>query len=172
MWKVLTAGLLLLGVYAPGRTAQDPLVQQWPRLLWRLALVVLVVLALTVGLGYARWEPKLPGWWPQWMWSMVFLTAVPEEALFRGVAQHWLAARLGGTPRAGLGAAVLMGAAFGVAHLAGGWQYVVLATAAGIGYGWIYASTGSIAASIAAHAGVNTLHFLLFTYPAVATAYP
>jgi membrane protease YdiL (CAAX protease family) len=135
---------------------------------WMFALLLLVVLSLTLALGYARWEPKLPAWWPQWIWSMVFLTALPEEAIFRGVAQHWLADRLGGTRRAGLGAAVVMGGVFGVAHVAGGWGYVVLATAAGIGYGWIYASTGSIAASIAAHAGLNTMHFLLFTYPALA----
>ena len=59
---------------------------------------------------------------------------------------------------------------FGVAHLAGGWGYVVLAALAGFGYGWIYASTGSIAAAIATHAGLNTLQFLLFTYPALAAS--
>ena len=57
---------------------------------------------------------------------------------------------------------------FGVAHLAGGAVYVALAAVAGIGYGWIYASTRSIAAAILAHAGLNTVHFLLFSYPALA----
>jgi membrane protease YdiL (CAAX protease family) len=47
----------------------------------------------------------------------------------------------------------------------------VLATIAGIGYGWIYASTGSIAAAIATHAGLNTLHFLLFSYPALTASH-
>ena len=104
------------------------------------------------------------------IWSMVFLTALPEEAIFRGVVQNWLARRLGGASRDGLVAAVIAGAIFGVAHFAGGPRYVVLATVAGIGYGWIYATTGSLAAAIAAHAGLNTLHFLFFTYPSLALA--
>jgi membrane protease YdiL (CAAX protease family) len=62
------------------------------------------------------------------------------------------------------------GSAFGLAHLSGGLVYVVLAAAAGIGYGWIYARTRSIGAAIAAHAGLNTVHFALFTYPALASA--
>jgi len=99
---------------------------------------------------------------------MVFLTALPEEAVFRGVAQRWLAESLGPAPRAGIVAAVIAGALFGIAHLAGGPASVWLAAVAGFGYGWIYASTGSLAAAIAAHAGLNTLHFLLFTYPSLA----
>jgi hypothetical protein len=99
---------------------------------------------------------------------MVFLTALPEDAIFRGVAQQWLAERLSAPSRPAILAVVIAGTLFGVAHIAGGPAYVVLATVAGIGYGWIYASTGSIAAAIAAHTGLNALHFLLFTYPAAA----
>jgi membrane protease YdiL (CAAX protease family) len=61
----------------------------------------------------------------------------------------------------------IAGALFGLAHAAGGLWYVVLATAAGIGYGWIFFRTRSLAAAIAAHAGLNTVHFFLFTYPAL-----
>ena len=53
----------------------------------------------------------------------------------------------------------------GLAHAAGGWLYVLVASLAGIGYGWIYASTRSIAWAIVAHAGLNAIHFLVFTYP-------
>lgn len=164
------AGVLLLGLYVPARPLQDHLAQRWRGWLWRFLGLVVVVMAATLALGFARWDPKLPAWWPQWIWSMAVLTAMPEEAIFRGVAQHWVANRLGGGRQASLGAAVIAGTVFGIAHLAGGWGYVALATIAGIGYGWIYASTGSLAASIAAHAGLNTLHFLLFTYPALAAA--
>jgi membrane protease YdiL (CAAX protease family) len=164
------AGLFLLGLYVPSRTSRDPIRQRWRNLPWQFALLVAVVLVLTLALGYARWAPKFPAWWTQWVWSMVFLTALPEEAVFRGVVQEWLAGLLRGPRRAGPVPAVIAGALFGIAHVAGGPGYVVLATVAGIGYGWIYASTGSIAAAIAAHAGLNTLHYLLFTYPALATA--
>jgi membrane protease YdiL (CAAX protease family) len=136
-------------------------------------------IALALATGYVRWDPKLPSWWPMWMWSIVFLTALPEEALFRGHAQTWIetwlrrrtasAPRLAdtGSAQPTLIAILVAGAVFGVAHLGGGPVYVVLATVAGVGYGWIYASTRSIGAAIAAHAGLNTIHFLFFTYPAL-----
>jgi membrane protease YdiL (CAAX protease family) len=82
------------------------------------------------------------------------------------VLQSWLA-RQRGDPRS-IAAAIAGGVAFGLAHAAGGPIYVLVASAAGIGYGWIYASTGSMAAAILAHAALNTIHFLFFTYPAVA----
>jgi len=131
-------------------------------------LLVVVVMALAASAGYVRWDPKLPAWWPVWLWSMVFLTALPEEAIFRGVVQSWVADWLGGTPSAALVGALVVGVLFGIAHLAGGFAYVILAAAAGVGYGWIYARTRSIGAAIAVHAGLNTVHFFLFTYPSLA----
>jgi membrane protease YdiL (CAAX protease family) len=91
----------------------------------------------TVIAGFARWDPKLPAWWPLWTWSMVFLTALPEEALFRHVIQGGLQDWLGGTSRTWWIPMVVAGVLFGLAHLAGGWTSVALATLAGIGYGWI-----------------------------------
>ena len=72
------------------------------------------------------------------------------------------------TPHAGRGIAVLAiaGVVFGLAHYAGGVWSVVLATIAGIGYGWIFWRTNRIEASILAHFLVNTTHILCFTYPA------
>ena len=131
-----------------------------------------VVGAATVAAGYARWDPKLPPWWPVWLWSMVFFTALPEEVLFRGWLQTAItsrlhSSRLRGSPRADAAAIIIAGALFGLAHAAGGPAYVVLATLAGIGYGWIYASTRSLISAVAAHAGLNTMHLLFFTYPAL-----
>jgi membrane protease YdiL (CAAX protease family) len=162
------AGLFLLGLIVP----------PWSRAaiasdrhagtsvtLGRLGLLIAGVMLLSFALGYVRWDPKLVDWTPLWLWSMVFLTALPEEALFRGVVQsaieRWGDDRRYATAVAIVGAGVL----FGVAHAAGGPSYVLLASVAGIGYGWIYATTRSIAWAIAAHAGLNTVHFLLFSYP-------
>jgi CAAX protease family protein len=47
-------------------------------------------------------------------------------------------------------------------------SYVVLAAAAGLGYAIVYHRTKSIEMSMLAHFGLNAVHFLLFTYPAVA----
>lgn len=164
------AGLFLLGVYASGGTATDEGLRHVPAFLWRFVVFVTVVLVLSLGAGYVRWDPKLPSWWLMWLWSMVFLTALPEEALFRGIAQTGIE-RWFGRHRMATGAAIVIaGLLFGIAHLGGGWTYVVLASAAGVGYGWIYASTHSIGAAILAHAGLNTVHFLLFSYPALTRA--
>jgi membrane protease YdiL (CAAX protease family) len=160
-------GLFLLGIYAPDRVARDEGLRHGVGFLWRFAILTAAVMGLSLASGYIRWDPKLPSWWPLWTWSMIFLTALPEEAIFRGVAQSWLGKRLGGTSRAATVAAVMIGTLFGLAHIGGGPVYVVLATAAGIGYGWIYAATRSIGAAVAAHAGLNIIHFVLFSYPSL-----
>ncbi len=178
------AGLLLLGAHAPERAAGDEGPTHVLAFLWRFAILVIVAMVLALAFGYVRWDPKLPSWWAMWTWSMAFLTALPEEALFRGVVQSSLERWSGGAARfAGSDASasvrthlvyrrqsfavVTAALLFGIAHLAGGAASVVLATVAGIGYGWIYASTRSIAAAILAHAGLNTVHFLLFSYPSL-----
>jgi membrane protease YdiL (CAAX protease family) len=157
------AGLFLLGIYAPQLPARDALRRHLSGFAWRFAVMVGVVIALAIAVGFVRLDPKLPPWFPLWGWSMLCLTALPEEALFRGLVQTNLEPRLG-TPAAIAVAAAL----FGLAHVGGGPSYVVLAAVAGAGYGWIYAATRSIAGAILAHAGLNTVHFLYFTYPALA----
>lgn len=159
-------GLFLLGLVTPHRSIRSRRAPVMP-LLNRFAIVAVVVMAATVAVGYARWDPKLPPWWPLWLWSMTFLTALPEEAVFRHVIQGGLQSWLGDTKRARWTAMLAAGGLFGLAHLGGGWTYVALATLAGIGYGWIYAVSGSLVAAILAHAGLNLLHLLLFSYPAL-----
>ncbi len=162
------AGLLLLAVYLPQLPARDEGVRRVGAFAWRFALVTAVVLALSVAVGFVQPQSKAPDWWPLWVWSMVFLTALPEEVVFRGVLQTWLQTHLEGRPHGDVAAIAIAGLLFGIAHAEGGIEYVGLATVAGMGYGWIYARTRSIAAAILAHAGLNTVHFLFFTYPSVA----
>ncbi len=86
-------------------------------------------------------------------------TALPEEFLFRGVIQNLLTRCWG--PRVGLWVAAIV---FGLAHLPD-LRYVILATLAGLGYGWVYARTGKITASALTHTGVNWIWRLLLSYP-------
>ena len=94
------AGLFLLGVYAPSLTARRS-----RRRGRRLALALRAHERCRDGRhGRARlrpWDPKLPPWWPLWLLSMVFLTALPEEALFRGVIQERLHGWLGDSRQRG-----------------------------------------------------------------------
>lgn len=162
-------GLLLLGLHAPARARRAAPSGSWLGAAAPFAVVTVAVMALTVAVGYARWDPKLPSWWPLWLGSMVFLTALPEEALFRHVVQGGLQSWLGDTSRARTAALAASAGLFGLAHLGGGWTYVLLATLAGLGYAAVYARTGSVLAAIAAHTGLNLLHFLLFSYPALSS---
>jgi membrane protease YdiL (CAAX protease family) len=157
------AGLLLLGIVYQNllRSGKD----------WRLALqravpliaanvVVLILLALP--LGYLTFDPK----WPPlfWIWAPVnlFFTCVTEEAFFRGFIQRELASALPKFPWLAVGVSAVL---FGLAHFAGGWMYVLLATVAGAGYALIFHRTQRVEMSILAHFALNATHFLLFTYP-------
>ena len=160
-------GLFLIGLHAPARVLPRAPAGTRAAAAWRFALVAVAVMALTMAAGYARWDPKLPSWWPAWLVSMVCFTALPEEAVFRHVIQGGLQSWLGPSQRARWSALVAGAALFGLAHAGGGATYVFLATVAGIGYGLVYAITGSLAASILAHTGLNLLHLLLFSYPAL-----
>jgi uncharacterized protein len=133
-----------------------------------LLATVAATLALSVALGYVRYEPR---WTPVfWTWAPVnlLLTCVGEEAFFRGFVQRELARGLEGRPGAGPIAIAASGGLFGLAHAAGGWPYVLLATVAGTGYALVLQRTGRLEMAILTHFAVNATHFLLFTYPALA----
>lgn len=161
-------GLFLLGLYAPERTLRRGPRGASAAVAWRFAVIAALAMALTVAAGYARFDPKVPVWWPWWLASMLFFTALPEEAVFRHVVQGGLQTWLGPSQQARWTAVLASGALFGLAHLGGGWIYVALATVAGVGYGLVYAITGSIVAATLAHTSLNLLHLLFFSYPALA----
>ncbi|WP_175716459.1 CPBP family intramembrane glutamic endopeptidase [Burkholderia anthina] len=120
--------------------------------------------------GMVGWAPKWPasGW--LWLVNNVLLVTLAEEALFRGYVQGGLT-RLLGRVAWGPWAALAIGAVlFGAAHAAGGWPWIVLGTVAGVGYGVAWRRGGLLAAALA-HAGLNVIHFGLFTYPMLAAAH-
>ncbi len=147
-------------------------VEGWRRVLLStlglLAMAIGMALTAALLLGYTAWDPKLPALFALWAPRNLLFTCIAEEAFFRLLIQGnlervWARLRWG-AQAAWLAASVL----FGVAHAAGGWQYVVLATLAGGVYGLAYQRTRAIEAAILVHFGLNCLHFLLFNYPASA----
>ena len=123
--------------------------------------------SLALLLNYVDWDPKWSNFFFVWAWKNLFYTCVAEEAFFRGVVQRQLSnvvERLRFGVHLSVGAAAVF---FGLVHYAGGIAYMVLATVAGIGYGWAYQRTGRIEASILTHFLLNCAHFLFFTYPAL-----
>jgi membrane protease YdiL (CAAX protease family) len=164
----------LVGIFILGVCHQPLLTgaKRWREALRRAAPIVpihiLLVAAGAAAIGYLTWQPK---WTPIFLlWAPVnlFFVCLSEEAIFRGFIQRELDFALRGT-RAGSAIAIAVSAAlFGLAHFAGGVSYVILATAAGLGYAIVYQRTRSIEMSMLAHFALNTVHFLLFTYPALA----
>jgi hypothetical protein len=95
------------------------------------------------------------------------LTALPEEILFRGVIQNILTKRIGNI-RIALPLASLI---FGLAHLNNttnrypepNWMYVLMATIAGLAYGYVYHRTKKVTASAITHALVNFVWGIVFS---------
>lgn len=96
----------------------------------------------------------------------LYLTiAVPEEFLFRGILQNFLAKSIHKGPR-GLYGLLIASVVFGASHLhhapAPNWKYALLATLAGIFYGNAYRTRQRLSAPALTHALVDTAwHFWL-----------
>ncbi|MGH8175055.1 MAG: lysostaphin resistance A-like protein [Steroidobacter sp.] len=130
-----------------------------------IAINIVVLVALSLALGYLRFDPKWNSFFWLWATANLLSTCLSEEAFFRAFIQGGLTRALGSHKH---GVAIALAASaviFGAAHLAGGWTYVLLSTVAGCGYGWIFHRTGRIEMSMLAHFAMNATHFLLFTYP-------
>lgn len=151
---------LLLALSTEGR-CRKPLWQ----LLAAAMLLIALTLSLALGLGLIRFDPKWPLFLPQFIFCNLLLTCVAEEALFRGVLQQSLTRQCEQRGYSWYWALLLASLLFGVAHLSGGWAYVLVATVAGAGYGWLYRQTGRLWPAILLHFGLNLSHLLLFSYP-------
>lgn len=152
--------LLLLLPDLPGRYQLNFNASVQLLLISLLAIVVLSLLA--IALGFVALEWKLPHWW--WLFALnnVLFTAVVEEAFFRGYLQRLCSEKTGA-----LVALFVVALLFGLAHLAGGVWYALLACLAGLFYGYLYWRSGSLAVAVAGHFAVNLVHFLALTYPAL-----
>ena len=126
-----------------------------------------VVMPLALSLDYVSLDLKWTNFFFVWAWKNLLYTCAAEEAFFRGFLQRHIARALA-PYRGGVWFSIVIASLlFGLAHYAGGIVYVLLATVAGLGYGWVYQRTGRIEASILTHFLLNSAHFLFFTYPAL-----
>lgn len=121
------------------------------------ATAVYAILGVPIGLatGFLDWNPRLDVVRLAVAPIAIYLaTGVPEEFLFRGLIQNTLERSIG---RAALPIASII---FGLAHLPD-LRYVLLATLAGVAYGWVYQRTRRITASAVTHALVDWIWVLL-----------
>ena len=125
-----------------------------------------VAIPLGIRMQFIAFDPHWADWRGVLLGSLgiLLLTAWPEELLFRGLLQNFLA-RASKSEFAGWWTASML---FGLSHITNlgfpNWRYVILAAIAGLFYGWTWRRTGSIFASAVVHAGVDvTWHFLFRT---------
>lgn len=95
--------------------------------------------------------------------GIYFSIAIPEELLFRGILQNFLARTISRGPR-GLYGLLIASVIFGASHLhhppVPNWRYGILATLAGIFYGNAYQTRQRLSASALTHTLVDTMwHF-------------
>jgi len=125
-----------------------------------------IVIPLGITIHFIQFAPKWAEWksLPLLATGILFFTAWPEEFLFRGLLQNMLTKSTKSDLAGWWTASVL----FGFSHITNlgfpNWRYVLLASIAGIVYGWTWRKSGSIFASAIVHALVDvTWHFLFRT---------
>jgi membrane protease YdiL (CAAX protease family) len=130
------------------------------------SLVVFASIAIPLGIDihFIAYSPHTSEWKSFVPLSIAILcfTAWPEEFLFRGLLQNFLS-RAAKNDTAGWIAASIL---FGFSHITNmhfpNWRYVLLASIAGLFYGWTWRKTGSIFASALVHASVDVIWHFLF----------
>lgn len=129
-----------------------------------------VILSLSFLLGYIHFDFKFPEILIIWALKNLFFTCITEEVIFRGIIQKWLFSLFRNIRLGKMLALCLASILFGIAHFPGGSKYVLLATVAGMFYGYVYWKTEKIESSVLFHFFLNFLHFLFFSYPALQSA--
>jgi membrane protease YdiL (CAAX protease family) len=136
-----------------------------------LGLFACVAIPLGLKLHFLTYAP--PHWnnWREWASflplsiAILCFTAWPEELLFRGLLQNFLSRATNNDTAGWIAASAL----FGFSHITNmhfpNWRYVLLASIAGLFYGWTWRKTGSIFASAMVHASVDILWHLFFRSP-------
>jgi hypothetical protein len=123
------------------------------------AVVVLAAIAIPIGfaIGFlsfqSRWLGPVHG--VARLIGLTLFVGLPEEMLFRGTIQEAFS-RIW-NPKVGL---LLGSLVFGLLHhfkhpAHPNWGYGLLATAAGLAYGWVYQRTGKLSAAAVTHGAVD-----------------
>lgn len=130
------------------------------------SLIFFACIAIPLGLKihFIAYSPHISEWksFLPLSIAILFFTAWPEEFLFRGLLQNLLSRASKSDTAGWISASIL----FGFSHITNthfpNWRYVLLASIAGLFYGWTWRKTASIFASALVHAGVDILWHLLF----------
>lgn len=163
-----------IGIFALAWTI--PLLQSRPQMIKALKtalplslLGIAIMMGISLKIGMVEWDPKIPTILFLWLIDNLIFVSIPEEAFFRGFFQKEVGKWLGHGFWASVGAVLATSLFFTLLHVK--WvpsiPFLCLVFIAGVIYGTIYEATKSIEASIFCHFGLNAIHFIFFTYPAL-----
>lgn len=161
-------GIIILGILHQLITKKTEWIKMLMTTMPLACLLIFILMFLSFLFKYVHFDPKLPESLLIWTCTNLLFVCIAEEGFFRGFIQKYLCEGLQSIKHGNLLAIIISSILFGLAHYGGGILYVILATVAGIGYGFIYFRTKRIEASIITHFSLNLVHFLFFTYPALA----
>jgi membrane protease YdiL (CAAX protease family) len=160
---ILLVGILLFAVVAPLRDLGYTFrirAAEVGRALAGLALLALVLVPLGLAIGFLDYgvRPFRPLEWGVMGVTLYFATTLPEELIFRGVIQNTVEKNWRGR-RPELAGLLIGALVFGLAHLnnapAPNYPYVLMASIAGLVYGWVWMRTRKVTVSALTHLGVN-----------------
>ena len=163
-------GIIILGILHQLITTKNEWIKMFKGMIPRALVLIMIIASLSILFHYVRFDPKLPSSLLIWSCTNLLFVCVAEEGFFRGFIQKYLCLVFQNIKYGNLLAISIASILFGLAHYAGGVLYVLLAFIAGMGYGFIYFRTKRIESSIITHFLLNLIHFLFFTYPALASA--
>ncbi len=158
MWiRLAIAALLVLREWNPGAFGFWPSRAEWRAGFFYYLAAIVPIILLALGVHDVRFGLARPTWWQEmalgigWFFAALWVIALGEELLFRGVIERWLL-----DARAGKTVAVLISAAlYGSAHLAfrhfPDWRRSVVAGVLGIACGVAYYQTNSVRSSMVTH---------------------
>lgn len=161
-------GLLPLALLIPlARTEKD-----WHKVLQGtlLGCLGIAILALpAVITGAVHWELKLPSFPLTRYASNLILSAIPEEAFYRGFVQIKLCGYFKNIRGGSVFAIILTSLIFTLAHIY--WvpslEILGFVFLASLLYGWIYLRSGKLESAIFTHFLLNFVHMTFFSYHAL-----
>jgi hypothetical protein len=122
-----------------------------------------IPLGFKIGFIHYTFETSKLATAPALFAGIFFATAIPEEFLFRGLIQNWIERISSSRILSLLFASII----FGASHLNNGppipnYRYFLMASIAGVFYGWTWQRTRSLVSSGLVHSLVDTLWSVFF----------
>ncbi|CAL7961653.1 putative CAAX protease self-immunity family protein [Alphaproteobacteria bacterium] len=135
-------------------------------LIIKMSVVCVITLSIVaVSARCLALDPKFPKIWWIWVVNNLFFVCFLEETIFRGIIQQYLTILCQKYNLHACLPILFISLIFGMAHLRSGVSYALLATLAGLFYGYTYYKTNSVLLAILVHFFSNTFHFFVLTYP-------